>query len=89
MAVEESDSMERSEESETPGGADSMLFICLVLVVNIFVVDGDTNAYDADGSRRSLAVAATNVTGKIFVVFIMRLLFWTRLILLPTPNNTK
>jgi hypothetical protein len=45
--------------------------------------------YDADGSRRSLAVAATNVTGKIFVVFIMRLLFWTRLILLPTPNNTK
>lgn len=73
MAVEESDSMERSEESETPGGADSMLFICLV-VVNIFFVDGDTNADDADGSRRSLAVAATNVTGKIFVVFIMRLL---------------
>jgi hypothetical protein len=71
MAVEESDSMERSEESETPGGADSMLFICLVLVVNIFVVDGDTNAYDADGSRRSLAVAATNVTGKIFVVVVV------------------
>jgi len=63
-----------------------MLFICLV-VANI-CLDGDTKAVDADGSRRSLA--ATKVSGKIFVVFIVGWCigrgFFTSW-LLPTPNK--
>lgn len=86
MAAEVSDSIETSEESETASGAESMLFICLV-VANI-CLDGDTKAVDADGSRRSLA--ATKVSGKIFVAFIVRLVFGRGFFtswLLPTPNK--
>lgn len=43
MAAEVSESVERSEESETANGAESILFMCLV-VLDIFVVDGNTLA---------------------------------------------
>ena len=66
MAAEVSDSMEISEESETAGGADSMLFI--VLVEANICGEGMKANDDVAESTRSLAVAAA--TEKV-VVFIL------------------
>ena len=90
MAAEVSDSMETSEESETAGGAESMLFILLVVANICFDDDGDKKANEFDGSTKRLAVAAKNVTGNNVVVFIMMRGWITTSLLLPTPitNDT-
>ena len=70
MAAEVSDSMETSEESETTGGADSMLFIVLV-EVNICGEGMKAKANDDDAeSTRSLAVAAATKQEVVFIIMI-------------------